>query len=184
MLAFLAALAAALVGVQAGTWPQLCLRASSSLHDSALAAVLRARLDFYFRTPLGHMLARLSRDVDACDAALPSMLAQTFSCIAALIAALLAIVATSPLVLPPVLLVGLAFGRIVCDYQAHSTCPVHMPCTHHKYTPHIHTTHTHHTYTYTYTCTCHARIMHAPCMNYLSRPRRRRSGSSPCCTGQ
>ena len=38
---------------QAGSWPQLCLRASSSLHDSAVAAVLRARLDFYFRTPLG-----------------------------------------------------------------------------------------------------------------------------------
>ena len=45
------------------------------------------------------------------------MLAQTFSCIAALLAALLAIVVTSPLVLPAVLLVGLAFGRIVCDYQ-------------------------------------------------------------------
>ena len=45
------------------------------------------------------------------------MLAQTFSCIAALLAALLAIVLASPLVLPAVLLVGLAFGRIVCDYQ-------------------------------------------------------------------
>lgn len=64
-----------------------------------------------------HMLARLSRDVDACDAALPSMLAQSFSCIAALLAALLAIVLASPLVLPAVMLVGLAFGRVVCDYQ-------------------------------------------------------------------
>ena len=87
------------------------------------------------------MLARLSRDVDAIDAALPSMLAQvtltltltpnpnpnpnpypnfsvqTFSCIAALLATLLAIVLASPLVLPAVLLVGLAFGRVVCDYQ-------------------------------------------------------------------
>ena len=43
---------------QAGSWPQLCLRASSSLHDSAVAAVLRARLDFYFRTPLGLYLLR------------------------------------------------------------------------------------------------------------------------------
>ena len=58
MLALLAGLAAALVGLQAGSWPQLCLRASSSVHDSAMAAVLRARLGFYFRTPLGHMLAR------------------------------------------------------------------------------------------------------------------------------
>ena len=45
------------------------------------------------------------------------MLAQALTCVCALAGAFIAIVASSPLVLPAVLLAALAFGRIVRTYR-------------------------------------------------------------------
>ena len=110
-------LAACLVGSQACLWALLSLRASSSMHGEALRRVLRARLSFLLATERGRVLTRFSRDLDALDAALPGMLAQTLTCAAALSAALMAIIASSPLVTPAVLVLALLFGRVVRQYR-------------------------------------------------------------------
>ena len=117
VLAALAALAALLVGVQAAAWPLLCLRASATMHAEAVRAVLRAPMAYHTATPSGRLVARFSKDVDALDASLPSMLAQAFTCAAALLASLATIVASAPLVAPAVAVAALALIRIVAKYR-------------------------------------------------------------------
>ena len=53
----------------------------------------------------------------ALDATLPAMLAQALTCTAALVAALLAIIASSPLATPAVAVLAFAFGRVVRLYR-------------------------------------------------------------------
>lgn len=59
----------------------------------------------------------ISQDLDALDAALPALLAQTLTCAAALLSALLAIVASSPFAAPAVLVLAASFGRVVRRYR-------------------------------------------------------------------
>ena len=116
-LGMLAALAAGLVGAQAAVWALLSLRASTSMHADALRATLCAPLSFYLGTDVGRLLTRFSKDLDALDALLPAMLAQALTCFAALMAALCAIVASSPMVIPAVAMIAIAFGRVVSLYR-------------------------------------------------------------------
>ena len=50
------------------------LRASSVLHTSLLAAVLRLPMAYFDTTPTGRLLNRFSKDVDAVDNTLPFIL--------------------------------------------------------------------------------------------------------------
>ena len=63
------------------------------------------------------LLSRFSRDLDALDAALPAMLAQAFTCVAALLAALVAILAASPFAAPTVMVLAIIFGQLVARYR-------------------------------------------------------------------
>jgi ABC-type transport system involved in cytochrome bd biosynthesis fused ATPase/permease subunit len=65
----------------------------------------------------GRLLSRFSRDLDALDSALPAMLAQAFTCVAALLAALVAILAASPFAAPAVMVLAIIFGRLVARYR-------------------------------------------------------------------
>ena len=65
----------------------------------------------------GRLLSRFSRDLDALDSALPAMLAQAFTCVAALLAALFAILAASPFAAPAVMVLAIIFGRLVARYR-------------------------------------------------------------------
>ena len=116
-LGLLAAFAALVVGMQAALWAILTLRASSSLHTDALRGALHAPLSYLLSTERGRLLSRFSRDLDALDAALPALLAQALTCVAALAAALVAILTSSPLATPLVALLGGAFGHIVVRYR-------------------------------------------------------------------
>lgn len=115
--AALAALAAVLVSVQAYTWPVLCLRASSQMHCLALSHVLRAPLGLSLASSSGQLLARFSKDLDCLDSSLPTMLSQALACIAALLSALATMVIKSPLALPVVVLVAVAFLYVVRTYR-------------------------------------------------------------------
>jgi len=51
-----------------------CLKASQKLHDAAIEAVLRAKVEFFDVNPLGRILNRFSADVGNADDQLPLML--------------------------------------------------------------------------------------------------------------
>eukprot|EP00928_Gymnodinium_smaydae_P059231 TRINITY_DN4249_c0_g3_i1.p1 TRINITY_DN4249_c0_g3~~TRINITY_DN4249_c0_g3_i1.p1 ORF type:complete len:968 (-),score=217.34 TRINITY_DN4249_c0_g3_i1:98-2761(-) len=115
--ALLSLLAACAVALQAGCWPLLCLRASSKMHGEGLRRVLYAPYSVGLTLPHGQLLSRFSKDLDVLDTRLPSLMAQALTCAAALLSALAAIVASSPLMLPAVFVSALAFRRVVVVYR-------------------------------------------------------------------
>lgn len=116
-LAALAALAAVFVAVQAGSWPLLALSASDRYHSAALSSILHAPLSALSAMPIRRVVSRFSKDLDALDVALPSMTAQALTCLAALLSSLAAVLFATPLALPVVAAVAVAFGKVVHSYQ-------------------------------------------------------------------
>lgn len=116
-LAAFAALAALFVALQAGLWPLLALNASNRYHSAALCAVLHAPLSALSVLPVRRVISRFSKDVDALDVGLPSMTAQAFTCLAALVSSLAAVLFATPLALPVVAAVVIVFGRVVLIYR-------------------------------------------------------------------
>lgn len=112
-----AAVAAAIVACQAGSWPLLCFRASSSLHSEGLSCVLHAPMSQVGVLSAGQILSRFSKDLDVVDARLPAMLAQAFTCIAGLASSLIVIVSSAPSAMPMVIIITFAFKRIVGIYR-------------------------------------------------------------------
>jgi ATP-binding cassette, subfamily C (CFTR/MRP), member 1 len=78
------------------------LRASKSLHAAMLESVLRAPTSFFDQTPIGRIISRFSRDVNAVDQLLP----QAFSQMLATVLNLLASYAYIATVFPIFLAVG------------------------------------------------------------------------------
>lgn len=58
-------------------WLRRAVHASVALHDHAFAAVLRAPLAFFDRTPVGRIINRFSRDVDAVEREVANNLERT-----------------------------------------------------------------------------------------------------------
>eukprot|EP00439_Symbiodinium_sp_Y106_P075140 s917_g14.t2 len=114
----LALLAAALVTLQAASWPLLCLRASAQMHSDGLWKVLKAPLDLAIASVPGQLLSRFAKDdLDVLDARLPSLLAQALACVAALFSALMAILFSSPGLAPMAGLLALLMWRLAAAYS-------------------------------------------------------------------
>jgi ABC-type multidrug transport system fused ATPase/permease subunit len=58
-------------------WLRRALHAGAQLHDAAFAAVLKAPLRFFDRTPIGRILNRFSRDVDSVEREVANNLERT-----------------------------------------------------------------------------------------------------------
>lgn len=56
------------------------LKAAVSLHALMLWAVCRAPLLFFDTTPIGRVLSRFSKDIDALDATLPELISDGIYC--------------------------------------------------------------------------------------------------------
>ncbi|HYX34898.1 MAG TPA: ABC transporter transmembrane domain-containing protein [Oligoflexus sp.] len=70
-------------------WLGRALKAGAQLHDAAFAAVLKAPLRFFDRTPIGRILNRFSRDVDSVEREVATNLERTLVPIFHALAALL-----------------------------------------------------------------------------------------------
>ncbi len=95
-------------------WLRRALQAGAQLHDAAFAAVLKAPLKFFDRTPIGRILNRFSRDVDSVEREVATNLERTLGPIFHAFAALLLLTATIPwllLVIGPALYGYFVFQR-------------------------------------------------------------------------
>ncbi|WP_141734585.1 ABC transporter transmembrane domain-containing protein [Oligoflexus tunisiensis] len=92
-LGFVAVLAAV---VHQLLWSRRALYAGAQLHDAAFAAVLKAPLRFFDRTPIGRILNRFSRDVDSVEREVATNLERTLGPVFHALAALLLLAATIP----------------------------------------------------------------------------------------
>jgi ABC-type multidrug transport system fused ATPase/permease subunit len=77
-------------------WSLRALHAGAQLHDAAFAAVLKAPLRFFDRTPIGRILNRFSRDVDSVEREVANNLERTLGPIFHALAALLLLAGTIP----------------------------------------------------------------------------------------
>lgn len=70
-----------------GVWfLNLALHASKGLHDKMLTSVLHAPMAFFDTTPIGRIISRFSRDVNALDETLPQYFQQMLSTVLNLVA--------------------------------------------------------------------------------------------------
>ena len=53
---------------------RLYVKASKKFHDSMLGSVLRCKVQYFEATPIGRILNRFSKDIDACETKIPEFL--------------------------------------------------------------------------------------------------------------
>jgi ABC-type multidrug transport system fused ATPase/permease subunit len=75
-----------------------CTRASRFIHDACIAKVLAARLAVFETTPVGRILSRFSRDQDSIDNTFPDKLTFLVTSLSIIVAALMVVVFTAPMV--------------------------------------------------------------------------------------
>ena len=85
------------------------LRASKTLHRDMLSRLVRCPMVFFERTPLGRVINRFGKDIDACDSVLPETLKQLLMRILKLVTLSLIVVVILPNLLLVVLIVGGCF---------------------------------------------------------------------------
>lgn len=76
---------------------RLALRASESLHRKMLNGVLRAPMSFFETTPIGRIISRFARDVNAVDQLLPQAFSQLLTTLLSLLASYIYIATVFPL---------------------------------------------------------------------------------------
>jgi ABC-type multidrug transport system fused ATPase/permease subunit len=88
------------------------LRAGTSFHNGLLAAVMRAPMSFFEGTPVGRVLNRFSRDMEAIDQQIPRSLHEAFGCVFTILTTLCVVVGVSPLALLAVGPIALIYWRV------------------------------------------------------------------------
>jgi ABC-type multidrug transport system fused ATPase/permease subunit len=92
-------------------WLRRALHAGVQLHDAAFMAVLKAPLRFFDRTPIGRILNRFSRDVDAVEREVALNLERTLAPVFHAFTALILLAATIPWLL--IVIVPALYGYYV-----------------------------------------------------------------------
>lgn len=92
------------------------LKASSSLFENLLESVLHAKLQFFDSIPLGQIINRFSKDVEAMDQALPGFGISALQLIASIIMVLIFISAVLPAFLIVAVLICVAYYFILTVY--------------------------------------------------------------------
>ncbi len=72
------------------------LSAGRTLHNTLLAAVLRAPMNFFEENPVGRILNRFSRDMEAIDLTIPRTVHEVAGCIFTILTTLVVIIAVGP----------------------------------------------------------------------------------------
>ena len=108
-----------LVGVLANRllWLERGIAAGRDLHDHMLNAVLRAPLRFFDSTPIGRVLQRFSRDVEAVDIQLQWSFETTVRCLISIATALVLILSVLPVLLVVVVPVLWLYYVLQRDYR-------------------------------------------------------------------
>jgi ABC-type multidrug transport system fused ATPase/permease subunit len=98
-------------------WLDRGMAAGKNLHDQMLKAVLHSPLRFFDATPMGRILQRFSRDVEAVDVQLQWSFETTVRCLVNIATALFLIVGVMPLVLVFLVPVMALYYSVQRDYR-------------------------------------------------------------------
>ncbi|KAJ3186378.1 hypothetical protein HDU85_007818 [Gaertneriomyces sp. JEL0708] len=103
-----------------GYWTSLCalpIGASSVLHQTLLASIVRAPMSFFDSTPLGRILNRFGQDMNSVDQMIPLTLQQTLIKLINVIAVLVVTCVASWYLIPVILVVGISYYIIQARYR-------------------------------------------------------------------
>jgi ATP-binding cassette subfamily C (CFTR/MRP) protein 1 len=89
------------------------IRASKSLHLSAITTVLSAPMAFFDTTPLGRIISRFTKDMESIDQQLPGQLGMLWMCIFFIFGTLGAIVFATPWFALVCIPVGIVYVRVM-----------------------------------------------------------------------
>lgn len=98
-------------------WLYRAAAASRYIHNNALAGVLSAPLRFFDSTPMGRILNRFARDVEAVDDHLSWNIEQSFKSLSQTIGALILIIAVMPIIILVIAPVLMLYYRLQRDYR-------------------------------------------------------------------
>jgi len=101
-------------------WMYRAIAAGQVLHDRALTAVLKTNLRFFDATPVGRILNRFSRDVDACERELSWAFEQTVRSTFHMIGSVVVLLMVLPAVAVAILPMLFVYGRVQAGYRASS----------------------------------------------------------------
>lgn len=99
-------------------WLQRGINAGIELHDSMLSCVLRAPVRFFDSTPVGRLLQRFSRDLEAVDIQLQWSFEAAVRCLFQIVVSLFLIIVSVPFVLVVIIPVGWFYWKFQLAYRA------------------------------------------------------------------
>ena len=86
-----------------------CVSASKFIHESLVKVVLRCPMSFFESTPLGRIINRFSKDMDLIDEAIPRNVEEMLRFILQLVATIVAISYSTPVILAPFVPIALLY---------------------------------------------------------------------------
>ncbi|KAJ3116710.1 Multidrug resistance-associated protein 1 [Phlyctochytrium bullatum] len=95
-------------------------RAGKSLHEAALAGLLRAPMSFFDSQPIGRILNRMGQDIGSSERYIWVLYINTILILANILASICVLIATNPLVSLLILLMGLLFRYLLDIYRSAS----------------------------------------------------------------
>lgn len=88
------------------------LKAGTNLHHGLLSSVMRAPLSFFEGTPVGRVLNRFSRDMEAIDQQIPRSLLEALGCVFTILSTLAVVIVVSPWAILAVAPIATMYWRV------------------------------------------------------------------------
>lgn len=93
------------------------LTAGTNFHGRLLQSVLRAPMSFFESTPVGRVLNRFSRDLEAVDWQIPRSLHEALGCVCSILSTLIVIVAVTPIAAVAIFPVALVYYYVQRQFR-------------------------------------------------------------------
>ena len=78
---------------------EMLIRSAKALHSSMLYSILRSKMSFFEQTPVGRIINRFSKDIEAVESIIPDSYKSLLRCLLQVISTVLVISISTPLFL-------------------------------------------------------------------------------------
>lgn len=94
---------------------EMVMKASTALHNSMLVSILRSKMSFFEQTPVGRIINRFSKDIEAVESSIPESYRSLLRLFIQFLTTILVISVSTPLFIIP--LVPIVLVYIYCQVR-------------------------------------------------------------------